>query len=59
MFGFGATATQTKTKMKNAVKKSNVKKIKIVNFSRGSIDFRALEACASMGSINAPVMVDQ
>jgi hypothetical protein len=59
MMGFGADVKHTKTNMKHAVKQSKVKKIKVVNFSKGSIDFRALEACASMGSINAPVMVDQ
>lgn len=58
MFGFGASVKHTKTNMKNAVKKSQVKNIKVVNFNKGSIDFSALEACKNMGSINAPVMVD-
>lgn len=59
VWGFHSSVSHTKSKMEKVSSKSNVKNVKISVFNRGSIDFSGLPACAKMGSINAPVMVDQ
>lgn len=59
VFGFGHSVTTTKKNFSRAMKKHNVKKIKVTNFNAGSVDFSGLPACAYMGKVNAPVMVDQ
>jgi len=44
--------------MDKSAKDAKVKKIKVVSFNKGSVDFSKLPACSDMGSLNVPVMVD-